>query len=64
MFLPLEKTNIPMGNRFNNAGFEFKSLILNSADIVFLYLLTLVNFFVFKLLQKVFYKWTRGKRFA
>lgn len=49
-FLPLVKTKNPMGKRFTNAGFEFQSFILNSADIILLYILTAMNFLVYKFL--------------
>lgn len=59
-FLPLVETKNPMEERFTNAGFEFQSFILNSTDIFVLYLLTFLNFMLFKFLQKAFRGWERS----
>jgi len=63
-FLPLADTLQPMGKRFTNAGFEYQSFLLNSVDIVFLYLVTLGNYFFFRLLHRLFSSWTKGKAFT
>ena len=63
-FLPFKESAKPIGKRFNNAGFDFKSFLLNSTDIFFLYLITLSNFILFKLLQRFFTKWSKGKEYV
>ena len=63
-FLPFKESAQPMGKRFNNAGFEFKYFLLNSTDIFFLYFITLANFCLFKILQKLFANWSKGSQFV
>jgi hypothetical protein len=57
-FIPLEITGEPQGDRFNNAGFEYKSLILNGADIFFLFMLSFISFMVYSTLKYFFARYT------
>lgn len=63
-FLPLKSSREGLGDRFSNAGFDFKSFILNSSDIIFLFLITLANFMLFKLLKYPLQYSKKGKNFV
>ena len=61
--LPLKESTQGLGSRFSNAGFDFQSFILNSSDITFIFLLTLLNFAIFKFLATLFRNWKKGKSY-
>lgn len=50
-FLPLPFTRKKEAKRFDNAGLEFKSFLLNSSDIIFLFFLTFLNQMILSLFR-------------
>lgn len=58
-FIPFVVTSDVKAERFENAGFEFESLVLGSADILFLYLTTIVSLLIYFILLKMLYRFKK-----